>query len=214
MRTGEALGMNGPNGAGKSTCIRLLLDFIRPDSGSIKIFGQSPKDPTIRQHIGYLPEVANFPQNVSCMDMMRFAGRSCQMRTESIAVTSETWLKRLGLWEDRNRRLRTYSKGMLQRTSFAMALIHNPELLVLDETMSGLDPIGRADIVTLIQELKERGKTILFCSHLLEDVERLVDRLIVLHQGRILFTGDLNSMKSKGGGSLEKGFISLIDGSR
>ncbi len=212
MQAGEALGLIGPNGAGKSTCIHLLMDFIRPTRGRVRLFEEDPVRAEVRQQIGYLPEAASLPDHLSCQEILRFAGRSCQMPSESIAEASKMWLKRLNLWEDRNRLLRTYSKGMLQRTSFAMALIHDPELLILDEPMSGLDPMGRADIVALIRELKDRGKTILFCSHLLEDVEQLVDRIIVLHQGHVLFSGDSGNMLP-GEGNMKERFISLIGGS-
>ena len=211
LQEGETLGMIGPNGAGKSTCLRLILDFIRPDQGEIFIFGYAPARASLRQRIGYLPEAASLPLNLSCLDMMRFAGQSCQMSSEVIAQAAEKWLVRLGLWGDRHRLLRGYSKGMLQRASFALALIHDPDVLILDEPMSGLDPIGRADIVSLVQELKKSGKSILFCSHLLEDVERLVDRLIILHHGSVLFHGTLGELSSEGEG-FEDRFVSLVKG--
>lgn len=209
MPAGEALGLIGPNGAGKSTCIHLMMDFIRPTEGTIHLFGKDPARSEMRRQIGYLPEAASLPCHLSCREILEFAGRSCQMSPKSVATASEVWLKRLGLWEERNRLLRTYSKGMLQRTGFAMALIHDPELLILDEPMSGLDPLGRADIVALIGELKSQGKTILFCSHLLSDVERLVDRIVVLHRGHLLFAGHPDSMMP-GEGNMEERFICLI----
>jgi len=208
---GETLGLIGPNGAGKSTSIRLLLDFIRPDIGEISLFGEPPGVPAVRKRIGYLPEVASFPQNLTCMEMLRFAGESCHMSKVDIVRAAEKWLKRLDLWSDRNRLLRGFSKGMQQRASFAMALIHDPDLFILDEPMSGLDPIGRADIVALIQELKQQGKSILFCSHLLDDVERLVDRVLVLHEGELLFLGSVGEL-CQSGESVEQAFLKLVEG--
>ncbi|MDX8390765.1 MAG: ABC transporter ATP-binding protein [Mariprofundaceae bacterium] len=210
IKVGETVAMIGPNGAGKSTSIKLLLDFIRPDRGSVQLFGRPAHDHNIRQRIGYLPEAMHFPENLSCMDMLRFAGRSCGMSARLISESAEPLLQRLNLWEARKRLLRTYSKGMRQRAGFATALIHDPELLILDEPMSGLDPIGRAEIVGLIQEMKDRGKSILFCSHLLNDVERLADRVLVLHKGNLLFDGSVQDMLN--GHEIEEAFLQLIKG--
>lgn len=212
MEPGETLGLIGPNGAGKSTSIRLLLDFIRPDQGTIRIFDQPPQNPDIRLRIGYLPEVANFPQNVSCMDMLRFAGETCRMPRKEIMEAAEKWLNRLGLWPERNRLLRGFSKGMQQRASFALALIHNPELLILDEPMSGLDPLGRVDIVNLIRELREEGKSVLFCSHLLDDIERIAEQVLVLNRGNVLFQGAIPDLRQNENETLEEAFMRLIRG--
>ena len=199
LNEGETLGLVGLNGAGKSTSIKMIMGFMRPSSGSIMVMGESPENPHIRSQIGYLPEIANFPQHLTCMDMMRFAGTTTGMSKKAIHTASEKWLNQLNIWEDRNRMLRNFSKGMQQRMSFAMALIHDPKLLILDEPMSGLDPLGRAEIVSLIQTLRAEGKSILFCSHLLDDVERLVNRLIILHRGTIAFDGDISEIRQNMG---------------
>lgn len=212
MNTGETLGLIGANGAGKSTCIKLLMDFIRPDTGSISILGNSPKNSEIRSRIGYLPETANFPSNLTVLDMLRFTGSTCNMKQHDIRTSSEKWLRRLGLWDARKRPLRNYSKGMQQRANFAIALLNDPELLILDEPMSGLDPIGRADILALIADLESQGRTILFCSHILEDVDRLVDRVLVLHKGRILFEGTPHSLaEQQGCPSFVDGYLRLVE---
>jgi len=210
MGEGETLGLIGPNGAGKSTSIRLLLNFIRPDQGTLQLLGESPATPTVRRRIGYLPEVASFPRNLTCMDMLRFAGETCHMSTHKIDAVAEKWLKRLDLWEARHRLLRGFSKGMQQRAGFAMALIHDPELFILDEPMSGLDPVGRAEVVSLIQELKAKGKSVLFCSHLLDDVERLADKLLVLHQGSVLFSGSPEELCVSTDDNIESAFLRLV----
>lgn len=189
LNQSETLGLIGANGAGKSTCIHLLMDFIRPDSGEIRILGQPVNNANLRKSIGYLPEVASFPANLTVLDMLRFAGSSCGLSRSAIKQRSESLLRELELWHVRKRPLRSYSKGMQQRASFAVALIGDPELLILDEPMSGLDPVGREKIISLILRLKQQGKTILFCSHILEDVDRLADRLLVLHHGEKLFDG-------------------------
>ncbi|OQX06085.1 MAG: ABC transporter [Desulfobulbaceae bacterium A2] len=186
---GQTLGLIGANGAGKSTCIKLLMDFIRPDQGSVSLLSSTPQDNAIRSQIGYLPETANFPANLTVLDMLRFTGQACHMPQSDIRIASEKWLCRLGLWEARKKPLRNYSKGMQQRANFAIALLNTPQLLILDEPMSGLDPIGRADILALIAELKSQHCSILFCSHILEDVDRLVDSVLLLHKGKKLFHG-------------------------
>ncbi|MDF1615699.1 ABC transporter ATP-binding protein [Desulfurivibrio dismutans] len=211
LAPGETMGLVGANGAGKSTCIKLLLDFIRADRGAITLLGSTPKDPAVRRHIGYLPETANFPANLTVLDMLRFSGRTCGLNRGQIAAGAEKWLSRLGLWQDRKRPLRDYSKGMQQRANFALALLHEPELLILDEPMSGLDPIGRADMLGLIGELKAHGRSILFCSHILEDVDRLADRVLVLHQGRKLFEGTPAELRAqRGGGDFTAGYLDLV----
>lgn len=209
---GQTLGLIGANGAGKSTCIKLLMDFIRPDTGAITVLGNSPKKHDIRSRIGYLPETANFPSNLTVLDMLHFTGRACNMLQQDIGNASEKWLQRLGLWEDRKRLLRDYSKGMQQRANFAIALLNNPELLILDEPMSGLDPLGRADILALIADLKGQGKSLLFCSHILEDVDRLVDNVLVLHKGKKFFEGQPKSLtEQQGCSNFVEGYLSLVE---
>jgi ABC-2 type transport system ATP-binding protein len=211
VSTGETLGLIGANGAGKSTAIKLLMDFIRPDAGSIAILGQTPAQHTIRRQVGYLPETANFPSNLTVLDMLRFTGITCDMGQQDIRTASEKWLRRLGLWDARKRPLRNYSKGMQQRANFAIALLNDPELLILDEPMSGLDPIGRADILTLITELKNQGRTILFCSHILEDVDRLVDNVLVLHRGKKIFEGQPHLLaQQQGCPNFVDGYLRLV----
>ena len=209
LKKGEVMGLIGANGAGKSTTIRLIMDFIRPDQGDISVLGHPPSFPLIRQKIGYLPEVARFPQNLTCMEMIRFAGETCQMQRKQIEEAAEKWLTRLDLWHAKDRLLRGFSKGMQQRASFAMALIHEPDLLVLDEPMSGLDPIGRAKIVALILELKQDGKSILLCTHLLDDINRIVDQLLVLHQGKVRYAGELSNFYQEPS-TVEEAFLNLI----
>ncbi len=194
LSKGQTLGLVGANGAGKSTAIRMIMGFLNPDEGDIQVYGESPDNHLIRQKIGYLPETANFPSNLNVMDMLRFAGRTCLMSSKQIREYADHWLKLLDLWNVKKRPLRNYSKGMQQRANFALTLLHNPDLLILDEPMSGLDPFGRAAIIDLILRLKQEGKTILFCSHILEDVDRLVDNVLVLHKGKRLFTGKLSTL--------------------
>jgi ABC-2 type transport system ATP-binding protein len=212
LNHGQTLGLVGANGAGKSTTLRLLMGFLRPDKGTITIMGQGPENHLVRQSIGYLPETASFPANLTVLDMLRYCGRTRLMSSLQIAAASETWLKTLGLWDARKRPLRNYSKGMQQRANFALALLGDPELLILDEPMSGLDPFGRADIAALIRKLKQQGKTILFCSHILEDVDRLVDKVLVLHKGRNLFCGQVADLTvQQNADSLVNAFLKIVE---
>ena len=212
LEQGMTLGLIGANGAGKSTSIRLLMDFIRPTKGNINLFNHSPSDLSKRNQIGYLPETASFPANLTILDLLRFTGSTCNIPGKIRKQRSEELLHELDLWEARRKPLRTYSKGMQQRANFVLALLNDPQLLILDEPMSGLDPLGRGQIINLIQRLKEQGKTILFCSHILGDVDRLVDQLLVLHQGRVLFNGPpANFLAAEQQGSIETAYLSLIN---
>ena len=188
-KKGEILGLIGANGAGKSTTIKLLMDFLRPDSGTITLFGKPPQQASLRRTIGYLPEIANLPANLTLWDLLHFAGRCCIVEADLLKKRGEILLERLHLAQDSRRPLRSYSKGMKQRANFALALINDPELLILDEPMSGLDPLGRQMVFDLISQLKHDGKTIFFCSHILEDVDRLADSVLLLHRGCKLFHG-------------------------
>jgi len=219
IQRGQTLGLIGQNGAGKSTSIRLIMGYMRADQGKVIILNEDHPSPTTRKHIGYLPESSTFPPNLTCMELLHFAGRCCDMPGKLITERSEALLARLGIYDVRNRRLSEYSKGMQQRASFAAALIHDPALLILDEPMSGLDPIGRAEIIALIHDLRGQGKSILFCSHLLDDVERITDDVAILHQGHVLYDGPISELcaqqaKSNGqsGVTLQDAFVSVVKG--
>lgn len=207
----QTLGLIGANGAGKSTSIRLIMDFIRPTSGYVEVFGQPAANLSYRARIGYLPEIAAFPQTLTVLDLIRFTCATCGLDRKTAHNRCETLLQELDLWEARGKRLSNYSKGMQQRANFVLALLNDPELLILDEPMSGLDPLGREKIIALVQRLKDEGKTILFCSHILGDVDRLVDQLLVLDHGQALFQGTppafLSAWQSA---SIEEAFISCI----
>ncbi len=208
VQEGETLGLIGANGAGKSTCIRLLMDFIRPDSGEISIDRCKPTESMLRQQIGYLPEIASFPASLTILDLLRFVGVTHQMSKTTFTEQSERWLSCLDLWEVRKRPLRSFSKGMQQRAGFVLALVHDPSLLILDEPMSGLDPLGRVRIAELMADLKAQGKTILFCTHILEDVDQVADRLLILHHGEKRFEGTLTELSATFGTStIVNGFL-------
>jgi ABC-2 type transport system ATP-binding protein len=212
LQQGRTLGLIGANGAGKSTSIRLMMDFIRPDKGKIQLFKRPASDLSLRNQIGYLPETASFPANLTILDLIRFTATTCGLPRAIEKERGEHLLQELGLWEARRKRLRAYSKGMQQRANFVLALLNDPQLLILDEPMSGLDPLGRGQIIALIQRLKAQGKTILFCSHILGDVDRLVDQLLVLHKGQTLFNGLPGELLlQQKAASIEEAFLNLIN---
>ncbi len=185
IQEGEVFGFLGPNGAGKSTAIKLLLNLIRPSSGSISIDGRSVSDKNVRRFIGYLPENPYFYDHLSAKELLWFGGKSCNMDDAAIRQRTTTLLEELDLIDAMKRPLRSYSKGMVQRAGLALALIHDPKLLILDEPMSGLDPMGRKKVFDLILRLKEEGKTVFFSSHILHDIERLCDRAAILINGSL-----------------------------
>lgn len=183
---GEIFGLIGPNGAGKSTTIRMLLGTLRPDAGQVLLRGQVPAETELQREVGYLPENPFLYDYLTLDEILSFCGRVSGMEPDLIMARSDSLLERLGLQDARRRALRTYSKGMLQRAAIAFALLHDPSLVVFDEPMSGLDPIGRKMVFELVSELKTQGKTIFFCSHILSDVERLCDRIGMMVGGRLV----------------------------
>lgn len=183
---GEVFGLVGPNGAGKSTAIRLLLGLISPDSGSIRFKGDLLKDASIQKHIGYLPENPYLYDHLSLTELLRFCGSASGLSSTQTTSRTAELVALLGLKGAEIRPLRTFSKGMLQRAAICFALLHDPSMVILDEPMSGLDPLGRKMVFELVQQLKGEGKTIFFCSHILSDVERLCDRIGIMVGGRLL----------------------------
>jgi ABC-2 type transport system ATP-binding protein len=186
IQKGEVFGFLGPNGAGKSTTIKLLLNLIRPTSGHLSIDGKDAADKNVRRMIGYLPENPYFYDHLSAKELLWFGGKSCDLENGTILERTDALLKMLDLTDAMNRPLRSYSKGMVQRAGLALALIHDPKILILDEPMSGLDPMGRKKVFDLILKLKEEGKTVFFSSHILHDIERLCDHAAILINGMLV----------------------------
>ena len=187
---GEVFGYLGPNGAGKTTTLRLVMGLAAPTGGSFKVLGGEIGDPGIRAQVGFLPEQPYFYDYLTPLELLNyFAALSAvpaKDRTRRIAAT----LKRVGLQEDAwTTQLRKFSKGMLQRVGLAQAILHEPKLIVLDEPMSGLDPMGRREVRDLIEELNHEGKTIFFSTHILSDAEALCDRVAVLNRGELRGVG-------------------------
>lgn len=203
---GEVYGCIGPNGAGKSTTIKLLLDLIRPDNGSISINDLPTSNPTSRACVGYLPENPYLYDFLTANEYLRYAGKLSGMSTVAIKLRSNELLTKLKLDQAADRRISGYSKGMQQRTAIAAALIHDPDLVILDEPMSGLDPLGRKLIFDLIAELKQLGKTVFISSHVLTDIERLCDKVGIIVQGRLCYEGLLTDFTTP----LEELFLQVV----
>lgn len=185
VQQGEVFGIVGPNGAGKSTTLKIVMGFVRGDSGSVRLFGLTPGDAQAHRQLGYLPENPCLYDNLSLNDHLRFAARATGY-TGDVQGRIQELLHLVGLAEAGRMPIRRFSKGMTQRAALAYALFHEPELLILDEPMSGLDPLGRQMVVDLIRSYNATGKTILFCSHILSDVERICHRIAIMNKGHLL----------------------------
>lgn len=205
LTEGETTGFVGSNGAGKTTTIKCLFNFIYPDSGTIEFFGQK-LDSAVKTRIGYLPERPYLYEFLTGMEFLRLHWNLCYGSSQKDFYERATEaLRKVDLLEAKDRRLRTYSKGMLQRAGIAQAILTRPDLLILDEPMSGLDPDGRAMVKDILKEEQKRGVTLFFSSHLLQDMEELCSHLVVVNKGKILYEGGLQSFMSEFQ-SLEKAF--------
>jgi ABC-2 type transport system ATP-binding protein len=195
---GEIFGFLGPNGAGKSTTIKALLGLITPSGGSASIMGVSSKSHLSRLKVGYLPENPAFYDYLSGEEYLGFVGRSYRMPEPLLKERSESVLKLMDLWEVRRRPLRGYSKGMVQRLGLAQVLLHDPDVYILDEPMSGLDPIGRALVKDIMLDLKRRGKCVFFSTHITSDVESVCDRVGILLHGVLQSVERVETIMTKG----------------
>ena len=197
-KKGEVFGLLGPNGSGKSTAMKMILGLLRPTSGSAEVCGFRAGTIAARRQIGFLPENPYFPVFLSGAELVRYYGRLSGLGGAGLEKRVKELLELVRLGGEAGKRpLRTYSKGMLQRAGLAGALVGDPEILMLDEPTAGVDPAGSREIRDLILELKTRGKTVIFSSHLLEQVEDVADRVIILHRGKKLREGRLEDLLTK-----------------
>jgi len=194
LNKNEIFGFLGPNGAGKTTTIKIIVGLLNPDKGSVKILGSSPKDEKIRKKIGFLPEQPYFYEHLTGEEFLDYTARIYDIPKKERNERIKYLLERVGLYNDRKKMIRPYSRGMLQRLGIANALIPDPEILILDEPLSGLDPIGRKEIKDLIYEQKKNGKCVFFSSHILPDVEEICDKIAIICDGRIIKIGSLNEI--------------------
>jgi ABC-2 type transport system ATP-binding protein len=194
MENGEIVGFVGHNGAGKTTTIKMIMGFIWPTSGEIKVSGKNPGDPEVKKTIGFLPERPYFYSQLTGMELLSYFGKLSGIKGAVLKERSEKLLRRVGLFDDRSRKLSGYSKGMLQRIGLAQALINDPQLIIMDEPMSGLDPVGRKEVKEIIRSLKREGKSVLFSSHILSDIENLSDRVLIVEHGYMKHFGKVSEI--------------------
>lgn len=188
---GAVYGLIGPNGSGKSTIMKMLVGLLAPHEGSCRVFGQPATAAANRREIGFLPENPYFYKFLTGAETLRFYGRLCGLSGKALQARVDELLKLVGLQDAAQRRLAGYSKGMLQRIGLAQAMVQQPRLLVLDEPTAGVDPIGSRVIRDIIMGLKERGMTVFLCSHLLEQVQEVCDRVGILYQGNLIAEGSI-----------------------
>lgn len=203
VEPGEIFGFLGPNGAGKTTTIKMLMGLIRPTSGTGTVLGRPLNDKNARARLGYLPEQPYFYEHLKPMEFLDFYGGLFPMTARERRERARKLLDRVGLSHALDRPIRKFSKGMVQRIGIAQALINAPDLVVLDEPMSGLDPLGRKEIRDLIFELKQQGVTVFFSSHILQDVEQICDRVAILVRGKLHRIGRIQALLEAGDGGVE-----------
>jgi len=194
VEPGQVFGLLGPNGAGKTTTVKILLGLTRPTAGSASLFGRSVSDPESRRRVGYLPEGHRFPGYLTARQTLSIFGRMSGMDTASIRRRAPELLERVRLSDWADVRVKKFSKGMTQRLGLAAALVHDPDVLLLDEPTDGVDPVGRREIRDLLQEQAARGKAILLNSHLLSEIERTCDRVAVLRSGKVVAQGRIDEL--------------------
>lgn len=185
VKKGEVFGLLGPNGSGKTTTIKMLLGLLFPTEGDIRILGKPATDVAKNEEIGYLPEESYLYRFLNAEETLDFYGRLFSMTAQERKQRTDELIKMVGLDKARRRQLKEYSKGMTRRIGLAQALINNPQLVLLDEPTSGLDPIGTREMKDLILKLKNEGKTVVMCSHLLADVQDVCDRIAILYNGEL-----------------------------
>lgn len=194
IKKGEVYGLIGPNGSGKSTLMKALLGLVVPSSGTCSIFGKSSESPDSRTDVGFLPENPYFYKFLTGAETIAFYGKLCGLRGSTLKEKVSEMLQLVGLADAADRSLSGYSKGMLQRIGLAQALIQSPRLLILDEPTAGVDPLGARDIRNIIENLKSKGMTILLCSHLLEQVQEVCDRVGIIYKGVLIAEGSIDEM--------------------
>jgi len=194
VKQGSVVAFVGPNGAGKTTTIHSLLGFLKIDAGTIRLFGQPAGSAALRRRVGYQCEIFNTYPFYTATQALQYYGRLSGISPETLARAIPKQLERLGLGDARSRKASGFSKGMTQRLGLAQALLHEPELLILDEPTSGLDPEGRRLVLDIIRDEKSRGRTVFLSSHILSDVERICDEVIMIRQGEVVFNETIASL--------------------
>jgi ABC-2 type transport system ATP-binding protein len=197
IEPGQVYGLLGPNGSGKSTTIKIILGLLEPTAGACRVFGVPGTKVEARLDVGYLPESPYFYRHLTGRELVQFYGRICGLAGSALKPRIAEVIAWVGLTDAADRRVGTYSKGMLQRIGLAQALVHDPRLVILDEPTAGVDPVGAAAISELILKLKAQGKTVLITSHLLAQIEDICDRVAILDRGRLLLEGAVRDLVGK-----------------
>lgn len=200
---GEILGFLGPNGAGKTTTIKIILGLVRPDSGEVSIFGRKAGDRDALSRLGYLPENPYFYPHLTLMEFLVYCGRMSGLDRRKLDGRVGEVIDLVGLEDNGSRRLKNFSKGMLQRAGLAQAILHDPDLLILDEPFSGLDPMGRKMVRDILLDLGKKGKTIFFSSHILPDMEALCSRACIIREGTVVRSIGIDEIFRLGEGTIE-----------
>ncbi|MFZ0962169.1 MAG: ABC transporter ATP-binding protein [Terriglobia bacterium] len=203
VQSGEVFGLLGPNGAGKTTTLKILFRLVFPTSGTARILGKELNDTRMHQRVGYLPENPYFYDHLTTEELLYYTGRLFGLGKDDLRRRVNQLLDRVGLSESRHVPLRRFSKGMVQRAGIAQALINDPEVIFLDEPMSGLDPLGRREVRDLVLQLREEKKTVFFSTHILTDAEMLCDRVAILNRGQLQGCGELRQILSLGASTTE-----------
>jgi ABC-2 type transport system ATP-binding protein len=190
----EIFGLLGPNGSGKSTTIKIILGLLEASKGTCEIYGRPSKLVDARRSVGFLPEAPYFYRYLTGRELVRYYARICMVSRVKIDPAVDSVIKLVGMTDAADRRVGTYSKGMLQRIGLAQSLVHDPQLVILDEPTAGVDPLGSAAIAEIVRELKRRGKTVLLSSHLLAQIEGLCDRVAILHRGKLVREGRIDDL--------------------
>jgi len=193
---GEILGLIGPNGAGKSSTIKMLLDFLKPDRGEIKIFGK-PMSDELKDRIGYLPEERGLYKRLTAMQLITYLASLKGQDRKTTLRRAEALLRRTGMFENRDKKNKEMSKGMGQLIQFIVSVVHDPDLVILDEPFTGLDPVRTAAVQSIISDLRDEGKTIILSTHQMNKVEEVCDRVLMINQGRTVLYGDVQSSKKR-----------------
>lgn len=197
IHRGEVFGFLGPNGAGKTTTIKILMGLTRPGAGMARVLGRPPHDASVRARVGFLPESPYFYEYLTAAEFLAMSAQLSGVPRSEVVSRTREMLRVVRMEHAAGKQMRQFSRGMLQRIGVAQALIHDPELVVLDEPMGGLDPVGRREFRDIIADLRDRGKTVFFSTHILADVEMVCDRVGIISAGRMVQLGRLNEILSE-----------------
>ena len=209
---GEIMGFLGTNGAGKTTTIKMLIGLLKPSAGQVVLFGDGdPSDPAVRAKIGYMPEIAYYYPYLNARELLAFYGGICGMDSKTVKARTEELLEAVDLKDAAKRPLKTYSKGMLQRAGIAQALLNDPDLLVLDEPFTGLDPLARIHFRELMRSLRNQGKSIFFSSHELGETELLCDKVAIMKKGKCVYQGPVAELAGDGESNLERLYLKKLE---